>query len=230
MPADRTLGIDLASQAKRTAACVIDWSGPDVEVLDIGFDDSALLGLVADADKTGIDAPLGWPVAFRHALRDDLWPDRRKHLVHRATDRWVHSVTGKTPLSVSADRIAYCAMRAASLLTRLEDVDRTGVTGPVCEVYPDPSLRLLGLRDDTVSYKRGAREARSAIVKRLPAWVQPAARKHCEDSDDHLDALVCALVARAVVKGHSCGPPPMTSEPPVEGWIHLPTMSAEELR
>ena len=228
-----TAGIDLASQPARTAVCLIDWSGPRVVEHRLVATDANLLALVAGADRTGIDAPLGWPVAFVRALRDDAWPEDRTPLVHRATDRWVRAETGKVPLSVSTDRIAYCAMRAAALLARIDGADRSGLAGPVCETYPDPSLARLGLRAATrASYKREAVDARRAIVDALPPWLGGLDRAACVASDDLLDALVCALVARAALLGRTVPPPAeVTDVAQVEGWIHLPQrMSVDELR
>jgi len=57
----RTLGVDLASQPKKTAACEIEW-GPDSATTSgpmVGMSDGDLLGLVARNDAVGIDAPFG---------------------------------------------------------------------------------------------------------------------------------------------------------------------------
>lgn len=221
----KTLGIDLASQPKTTAVCLIDWAGAEPEILTLhaGADDDWILALVRLAARTGIDAPLGWPVAFVAALRENRWPSTNEHLTHRATDHWVRAQTGKVPLSVSTDRIAYCAMRAARVLAHLDGVDRSGVDGPVCEVYPDPSLTRFGLREGRASYKRAAEDARREIVARLPAWVGPQARGLCIGSDDLLDAFVCALVARAVALGLTEPVPDEHRDAArAEGWIHLP--------
>ncbi len=43
----------------------------------------------------------------------------------------------------------------------------------------------------------------------------------CRESDDALDAVICALVARAVTLGQTREPPP-ESRADAEGWIHLP--------
>ena len=47
-------------------------------------------------------------------------------LVYRATDRYCIEQHGLRPLSVSADRIAHAAFRAAALLARLGATDRSG--------------------------------------------------------------------------------------------------------
>ena len=109
------------------------------------LDDETLLNLVRQADRVAIDAPFGWPEPFIRAVSavPGYWPlspgERRAPLERRTTDFLVHELTGKTPLSVSTDRIAYCAMRCASLLGVL-DAARDG-SGPIVEAYPDAALR-----------------------------------------------------------------------------------------
>lgn len=192
--------------------------------------------------KIGIDAPLGWPVAFVAAVGDpDAWPLAAEvepvALVRRRTDRWVHELTGKVPLSVSADLIAYPAMRAQRLLRRYREltgasIDRSGLTGPVCEVYPDVGVTRFGLRREgerRVSYKRAAgQEARrdllDTLCERAPWLVlSPVQRADCVATDDHFDALIAALITRSVQLGLSEPPPPeLAAEATREGWIHLP--------
>jgi hypothetical protein len=165
-----TLGLDLASQAKNTALCVIEWSADGAEVVALlrGVDGGGtplhdklivsvmrgLWGGLPAPTKVAIDAPLGWPVDFVRAVRDPgSWPigldADRKRLQRRATDYWVHDRAAKLPLSVTTDRIAYAAMRAAGVLAHYErtfdeSLDRSGVAGLVCETYPDPAIRGLG--------------------------------------------------------------------------------------
>jgi len=64
--------------------------------------------------KAAIDAPFGWPEPFVDAVvahqRGQGWPsgmdNPRAPFERRATDRFVHDRCGKTPFSVSADKIA----------------------------------------------------------------------------------------------------------------------------
>ncbi len=65
-----TLGVDLASQPKRTATCRIRWDGSSavVESLSLGATDADLLRAFQHADKIGIDAPFGWPARFVRAI------------------------------------------------------------------------------------------------------------------------------------------------------------------
>lgn len=214
-----TLGIDLASQPKLTAVCVVEWPSGTVQEPPVGVDDDELLALIRGAEKTGIDAPFGWPVDFVRAVSTGVWPaDWRRRAILRATDHWVRRETGKTPMSVTADRIAYPAMRAAALLARVDAVDRTGLTGPVCETYPDPAIRLWAGIPPRLSYRGAAgRAVRATIVERLSL---PAI---CVEIDHCLDAAICALVARAALLGRTVAPPPeLAAEAAAEGWIHLP--------
>jgi uncharacterized protein DUF429 len=253
-----TLGIDLSSRPKNTAACWIDWapghaevialwcsSGPDGAPLNdallIAAMRGALPGLPAPT-KVAVDSPLGWPADFIRGVADlDRWPipidEARARLERRATDHWVHRTTGKQPLSVTTDRIAYPAMRAAGLLAHYtrssgDPVDRTGMTGLVCEAYPDPAIRRLGVWPQSIapraSYKRAAQDVREAILAKLvraAPWLalSDSDRERCVDCDDCLDALICALVARAAEQRKTIPPPEeLTQEAILEGWIHLP--------
>ncbi len=132
-------------------------------------------------------------------------------------------------------------MRAAGLLAHFTDtsgeaLDRTGVTGLVCETYPDPAIRRFGIWPEDAgareSYKGGAHALRESIIARLvqaAPWLTLSTQEQraCADSDDFLDALVCALVARAVERQLTVGPPDeLEQEAQTEGWIHLPVKEA----
>jgi hypothetical protein len=181
-------------------------------------------------------------VDFVRALADpSRWPveigDPRDRLERRATDHWVHKTTKKQPLSVSTDRIAYPAMRAAGLLAHCirahgEVVDRTGANGRICEAYPDPAIRRFELwpanakpRD---SYKGSAQDIRRGIVGLLRSeapWLRlhPSHQDLCVALDDCLDALLCALVARATERDMTIPPPrELAEQAATEGWIHIP--------
>jgi hypothetical protein len=253
-----TLGIDLASQPATTAVCAVTWAeGTATVALRHGREltDAELIRVIDDERpaKVGIDAPLGWPVAFVRAVSDlDAWPvapdGSRAALERRATDHWIRGTTErlglppKLPLSVTTDRIAYPAMRAVGLLAHLarsgHEIDRSGVRGLVCETYPDPTIRTLGLwpagAARRASYKRAATGVRAMMLdtmaERAP-WLQltDAQRRACVDSDDCLDALVCALAARAAALGLTFAPPrDHVGVARAEGWIHLPRPGALE--
>lgn len=260
-----TLGIDLASQPERTALALISWSDVGAEVVTLvrgggnaeTLHDkrlvSAMRGLAYEGEaptKVAIDAPFGWPEPFVAAVvahqHGDGWPDGidnpRAKYERRSTDLHVKRETGKLPLSVSTDRIAYCAMRCAVLLADLarfvgnDGVARDG-SGLVAEVYPDPALRrwLPALWENASkdSYKGKTDTAlrrRVVLVEGLLAAcggrlsLSEADRAACIQFDDCLDAVVCALLARAAELGQT--ELPISDEDRrlarLEGWIHLP--------
>jgi predicted nuclease with RNAse H fold len=244
--ASTTLGIDLAAESANTGACLVRWSraGARVEWACVGttrapLDNAALLPLARAADAVGVDAPLGWPRRFVAAVRgwsergawEEPWePDARRALRLRATDRWIAALPGhRPPLSVSADSIGVCAMRASALLAELgpPEIDRVG--GPVFEVYPAAALRCW--EQDATGYKRDA-AVRAALLSALAGdWLDLGG---CEDalvaSDHAFDALICALVARAAATGRTQpAPDELREDAVVEGWIHLPSGLPAEL-
>jgi Protein of unknown function (DUF429) len=239
-----TLGVDLASLPARTAACAIEWTDGRARVVDLacGQDDEALLTRIGGADKAGLDVPFGWPQAFVEAVAGfhagGAWPAAPvSALRYRETDRVVAARTGRWPLSVSTDLIGVPTFRAARLLSRLaergEKVDRGG-GGRLVETYPAAALRLWGF--PATGYKR--REGRpglgrllAALRRRTRGWLDlgAAAGQLCARSDDALDALVAALVARAAALGLCAPPPPgQAALAAVEGWIALPAPDSLE--
>lgn len=251
-----TLGIDLASQARDTGVCAVRWQGGSAEIvlLAVGaaggaaFDDAWLTEAAVGgrglpvADKVAVDAPFGWPAPFVAAVgaRDPAdWPlgrdERPMALVRRETDRHVWERTGKLPLSVSTDRIAYPAMRCAGLLAWWSrhlgaPVGRAG-EGLACETYPDAVLRtLLGIAPGRAPSYKGttdaARARREQLLQELAAGglkLTPGHAGACSDDDDALDALLCAIAARATALGLTEPPGPGQEDLAArEGWIHLP--------
>ena len=213
-----TAGVDLSSQTAHTASCCIEWSNRRATVKDLALDvdDRAITALVAAVDKLGIDVPLGWPTAFANAIaqhsRQGSWPAGYDHsdavaYRYRRTDLWVwKALKASPPLSVSTDRIAIPAMRAAAILSRLPEQVVLDGSGVVVEVYPAAALRRWGFIWRGYKRKEQA-DARHLLVDRLfqetATWlsVGPSEVALCVASDDAFDALVAALVARAAAVG-----------------------------
>lgn len=256
-----TTGIDLAADPKLTAVAGIAWGQGDATLvtLQVGVPDHLALHFMHEPGaKVAIDSPLGWPVDFlafvtAHAegrlISTDLdlgsptdsegiaseksaW---RRPLANRVTDLYVREVTKLVPLSVSTDRIAHVAMRAARLMAHCSRDMRRDGAGDIVEVYPAASLRRWGLQHR--GYKGPTRmRVRELMVddilRRMPRLqVSDGMRRVLVESDDALDALISALTARAVVLGGTEWPPDEHSERRAmrEGWIHVPTIELEQL-
>ncbi|MFB9471504.1 DUF429 domain-containing protein [Nonomuraea salmonea] len=244
-----TAGVDLAAEPPRTAVAWLDWSPGRAHLtrLDLGADDATCLEAMLTADKTGIDCPLGWPAPFidfitAHRAGTVRVPPGvpgltwRRALTHRLTDHVVQARTGLRPLSPSADRIGHTTMRCAALLAALagqgHPVDRRG-TGAVVEVYPAACLKLWSLPHQ--GYKRTRNlTSLGTLVDRLrdsAPWLDLGSYEaRCRVSDDALDAVICALAARAAALGRTTTPSPEESPTAAtEGWIALPTIPLTDL-
>jgi hypothetical protein len=226
-----TVGLDVASQSEGTAACWVEWKHGEATIRRIAecvTDDTIRLIIREQADKTGIDVPLGWPDAFVSALsrhhRGEAWGEHAPLVLElRATDLAVRALTGRRPLSVSTDKIAYPTMRMARLLA---GIDRTG-DGPIVEVYPAAALRVWGLT--ATKYKRLAGAAvltdLVANLREAAPWLRAGDEQwsRIEQNDNAFDALVASLIARARTAGLCHEIPPEHRElAAVEGWIALP--------
>jgi hypothetical protein len=204
--------------------------------------------------KVGIDDPFGWPVPFHDALtahRDGpTWPlrpgDPTVDLRYRETDKVARSVTptGRWPLSVTSDRIAVPAMRCATILADIaakrgtDAVSRDG-TGLCCEVYPDPALRIWTADSESSIEKNSYKGPENSSVRtlllktiltELPISDPGGQLAMVEQQDDYLDALVCALIARAAEMNLTRPPDDIQRGlAQVEGWIHLPIAALSRL-
>jgi predicted nuclease with RNAse H fold len=245
----RTVGVDLAAEPRKTAVAVIAWSEGTarVESLRLGVGNAEIVEVVCAAERAGIDSPFGWPEAFVRFLNEhdgDGLPvphglesrDGRRPLATRRTDLLVRASTGLSPLSVSADRIAHVAFRCAGLLAELRDsgVDAGRVSGRAVEVYP--AAALLGWGLPARGYKglvnRAALTELVAGFGEAAPWLDlGVAERLCRESDDAFDAVVAAVVARAVALGRTELPEDEDrAAAEREGWIHLPNSPLETLR
>lgn len=239
----KTLGIDLSSQDADTATCIINWSDGHATVTEPILersDDAKLLEQIGRVDKVGIDVPLGWPRSFVDAVNGyshlDLWPKQYLHsdnpaYRYRTTDLWVEALWAskgvkKWPLSVSTDRIALPAMRAAALLSKLPPVPRDGSL-KIVEVYPAAALRSWGFKYE--GYKGPEHRAeRETLVNEFlqQTWwltVPDVEAERCRQNDDAFDALIAALVARATLCELTHEIPEEHADVALhEGWIAVP--------
>jgi hypothetical protein len=222
-----------------------------VEYLTDGVTNGELVEIMRDplVARTAIDSPFGWPVEFVEEITrftrsgavpaTDNLDDHRRSLRLRATDRELQERLGLTPLSVSTDRIGVVALRCARLLTDYygtcdETLDRSG-NGKVLETYPAAVLRLWRLspahgQQDAGTYKGsspGALRRRRRIMRTVARYgdgwlaIPREVAIECEQSDHKLDALICALVARAADKDQlfEISNPERAA---IEGWIRVP--------
>jgi len=236
-----TLGIDLSTAAKSSAACLIDWPDgssqpPTITLVQTTVTDDDVIALAAGADVIAIDAPFGWPTAWANAVAKHrpgdpfLATGLPATLTRRATDSWVAANVGIYPLSVGANLIGATAIRCARLVHRLNLPVDTGEVGSgrfVSEVYPAAALVRWGLPHRL--YKgRVLATARTALIDALveaglPVAIRADARREIESSDDALDALLCSLVGRAVAIGLTDdAPEPLRAATATEGWIRVP--------
>lgn len=235
----QTVGIDLSAEPKGTAIAVVDWTEAVAKVSSVqsGSSDESILHYLHHPDRAiGVDCPLGWPASFvrliagHHGGSLVFPPDRpkgwRREYVLRATDMFVHQHTGITPLSVAADRIGHTAVRLAALLTELEpqiSARRDG-SGSIVEVYPAAALKIWGLPSRGYKGPTNARQLGRLIdeIQLAIPWLDwGESEAICRRSDDALDAVVCALLAKAAKAGATILPPD-TGLALSEGWIHLP--------
>jgi hypothetical protein len=211
-----------------------------IQTLALGLEDEMIIEVVRieQPAKVAIDAPFGWPTAFvtavsEHAAGANWRSQPTKTLRLRATDLHVVEQTRQQPLSVAADRIAVTAFRCAGLLTALAEAghatDRSG-RGLVVEVYPAGALRQWNL--DPRGYKGSKPEQRAKraqlvdeLLARTDAFlsVDEEQRLLLAASDHSLDALICALIARAsLVQATLPIPEELEAVALIEGWIALP--------
>ena len=247
----RTLGIDLAAAAKKTAVAVLEWAPGSARLehlaLDVG--DREIVDLFGNSSMTGIDCPVGWPDGFLPFLAGHLNSDAqpvldhdgiegRRLLAYRDTDRFVTGHTGLIPLSVSADRLAHPAMRCAVIQAKIAAEYGTQArdgSGRLAEVYPAASLKVWGMMARGYKGKTAPEtERRGVILAQLSAaapWLDLSGHEdRLAASDDLLDAVIASLTARAVSLKETLGPPEShTAAALTEGWIHVPSGQLADL-
>lgn len=201
--------------------------------------------------RIGVDAPFGWPTKYVNAIsassNNGTWPEdgyTDDFGRFRETELNIKELIGTTPLSSSLGNLSWVTRRCVRLLARQardEDVKAARLgEGCFVEVYPAASLKLWGispadLAEDPGGYKGEKAKAvgrrrnlAEVLVKELESVVNMPTDfvNRCEGKggDDLVDALIAALVARAMARGR-CEPIPANVTPKqvkAEGWIRVP--------
>ena len=211
-----------------------------IEQLVCGVNDTLAVELIGQAEKVGIDIPLGWPVSFARAVAGHAngaaWPASYQHahpaaFQYRRTDLAVRAtVPGAKPLSVSADKIAIPAMRAAALLATISPPPARDGSGLIVEVYPAVALRRWGYASQGYKEAKNAEpraELVGAFLEAIPSLAISSEHRALVERVDHaFDALVAALVARAAAGAVEPIPPEERDAALQEGWIAIPTADA----
>jgi predicted RNase H-like nuclease len=236
----RVIGIDCATDPRKVGVALVDqlsqgWilreaktCGSDIDPVELIAKWSTDCSCVLLA----LDAPLGWPremaVKLQHHSAGEAISVPANSFFRRETDIYVHSITGKTPLDVGADRIARTAHWALRFLESLRS--RTAQRIPLAwspelnhgvhaiEVYPAATLLAHGAN------LRGYKAA-SGVVERRTIMELLRKRLQCDGpfdaclhSADVLDAVVCALAGIDFLE--DCAVPPSNTESArKEGWI-----------
>lgn len=184
----RTLGISLAAWDELTVTCVVSWGLREAAVAELveGQTDTELVASMLEVDRTGIDAPFGWPHrlvrtvsghGFPEAATDGVeegWVDQFRY---RETDRamserlMAERRIRLRPASALADRAALATIRCMRLQTMYgkrcgAPFDRLGDEGAVVEVEPSGALASWGLGYRGYRARSGHPAARTAQLKR----------------------------------------------------------------
>jgi len=237
---DLIVGVDCATQAKRVGLALAQRSASGCRVVEVKVCRDATTPAEVIAEWIGdsarallaLDAPLGWPAPLGDALSKHAAgvqvTEPANILFRRNTDRFVASLTRKTPLDVGADRIARTAHWALFLLTelrrRLEEPIPLAWGTPLeervaaIEVYPAATLIAHGAVLKGYKADEGLVE-RQTIFRMLEMRVDfsPLAAQICA-SADILDAVVCVLAAVDFLEGMAI-PPDQPQLALKEGWI-----------
>ena len=239
------IGIDCATQPKKTGLALGVWDGTAVSVQKaiVGQNKQSIAETIHSWLPTSapvllaIDAPLGWPAPLGQALvhhqAGALLPPPANHLFRRETDRFVQQTFGKTPLDVGADRIARTAHTALGVLQELRDITEHNI--PLAwepteanriraiEVYPAATLTVL-LREQlpVPPYKgKNGANGRKYILNHLQDHLHlPEDRSLIEANDDVLDAVICLLCATDFLQGRTISPQNKELAQK-EGWIWI---------
>lgn len=173
-----------------------------------------------------IDAPLGFPVAFRDLLLrkpvSDMAPDSQigNLLAHREAERWILKTFKKRALSASFDKLGNNATVAMYYAARWSEQATMAIV-PFQQEQPDGHV-IIEVYPALVK-KPGGTECYSRFQCLLPDGLQPGT--------DEYDAAICAVLASifASPRPDEGGDPATLVGPPehiddatvkAEGWIY----------
>ena len=169
----------------------------------------------------GIDAPLGYPRAFRRLVYGEAvlpeYPAREidNAFAYRETERHVHKVRHKKPLSAPFDKLGNNASVALSHARRWSRESGIKIV-PFEEVAPGENV-IIEVYPALEKTREG--DLRGALRELMPDEVEP--------KTDAYDAAICSLIALAyAAEGRIdglpkvCGPEVRSEVIQEEGWIY----------
>jgi predicted RNase H-like nuclease len=192
MKAIGVIGIDCATQAKKTGLALGFFEGGATNLVDVSIkvNPPALIDMILDwigqSELTliALDAPLDWPAELGNTLglhkAGQAIVVEPNYLFRRYTDRFIKSKIGKQPLDVGADRIARTAHMTLSLLDKVRqkmgdviplawEPGRLNETSTI-EVYP--AATLLAHRIHVPGYKQKENVlARKHLIAKLKSLI-----------------------------------------------------------
>lgn len=226
-----TWGLDLSTDPRKCAAVAIRWDAGRPHVLEVRkrLTPAMIVDLITSRDaQFAVDVPFGWPdafIGFVTAHRDqaqrppgdrDAW--RKETLARRATDDRLLRY-GALPLPAAFDRLGKTAVMWSAIEFDLGEagirLDRSGITGRVCETYPSAALAAWRLPK--------AKPSLEFIRQAFPfLTIGNDCASELSTGEDARDALVCALVARAAALHLTVLPGDgVVVRARREGWIHV---------
>lgn len=238
--ARQTWGLDLSTSPRKTAAVALDWGAGIARVTNVirPLTAPAIIDLIADSgdEPWAVDVPFGWPDRFVALMADrargplamsklppvDTWNDwRTRQIAQRRTDEFLttQSRIRTRPLPASFQMLGATAamwvLIEAELAHRGIFIDRSGISGHICETYPRAALAAWGHRQSGKTYL-------PTLERLFPFLSVSEGWRTALANDDACDALVCALVARAHSLGRTLPPPDEDLDAACrEGWIYV---------
>jgi len=242
----RTWGLDMSTSASGTAAVALEWTGEHAKValVHTPLDAAAVVNLIAAESQWqwAVDVPFGWPSRYveflqrrrHHPLTGsdlEVIEDRRtwrtSTLAQRATDVFLtgHPQIKARPLPAAFQMLgataAMWALIEADLAERDVVVDRSGMTGTVCETYPRAALNAW-------AWTKKGKLTLDDLCRLFPFLRVGRDLEESFASHDVCDALVCAVVARARHLGLTLCPQDL-DQAREEGWIHVSLAQPHQL-